>query len=271
MSDMGLLRDARETARGSACPLDPWDVTHPLGYPMLLVIPDVGRRFAGARRRRAVRRQLPGAARGRDCWARPPTGAAPACWPSCSRSLYFPFIEYGALFLSEIHFIFWLALAFAALFAARRARRRGAALALAAAGGFTLSIAAALKSVALPAAFFFFVVDGVALWRPRARAAATASPSLAARGLRGPWLLRGAVVRARGGAAAGRADARLHARQPRRFCVTGNKVGSDFLLGHYGRIADVEWRTPRATTCSASAARARCFGTTTTTRGCRSR
>jgi hypothetical protein len=27
-----------------------------------------------------------------------------------------------------------------------------------------------------------------------------------------------------------------------RFCVTGNKMGSDFLLGHYGRIADIEWR-----------------------------
>jgi hypothetical protein len=27
-----------------------------------------------------------------------------------------------------------------------------------------------------------------------------------------------------------------------RFCITGNKAGSDFLLGHYGRVADVEWR-----------------------------
>ena len=25
-------------------------------------------------------------------------------------------------------------------------------------------------------------------------------------------------------------------------CVTGNKVASDFLLGHYGRIANVEWK-----------------------------
>ena len=40
-------------------------------------------------------------------------------------SLYFPFIEYGALFLTEIHFIFCLALAFAGFFAARRARRAG--------------------------------------------------------------------------------------------------------------------------------------------------
>ena len=26
-----------------------------------------------------------------------------------------------------------------------------------------------------------------------------------------------------------------------KFCVTGNKMGADFLLGHYGRIADIEW------------------------------
>ena len=25
-------------------------------------------------------------------------------------------------------------------------------------------------------------------------------------------------------------------------CVTGNKVASDFLLGHYGRIANLEWK-----------------------------
>jgi hypothetical protein len=29
-----------------------------------------------------------------------------------------------------------------------------------------------------------------------------------------------------------------------RICVTGNKVGSDFLLGHYGRVADIEWSVP---------------------------
>src|SRR4029077_18962974 len=78
-------------------------------------------------------------------------------------SLYFPFIEYGALFLSEIHFILWLTLAFAAFFAARGARRRGVSLGLGAAGGVALSLATALKSVALPAAVAFFAVEGIAL------------------------------------------------------------------------------------------------------------
>jgi hypothetical protein len=29
-----------------------------------------------------------------------------------------------------------------------------------------------------------------------------------------------------------------------RFCVTGKELGHDFLLGHYGRIADIEWNDP---------------------------
>ena len=53
-------------------------------------------------------------------------------------SLYFPFIEYGALFLSEIHFVFWLALAFAGLFGARRVRRPAAAIGICGGGGVRL-------------------------------------------------------------------------------------------------------------------------------------
>ena len=79
-------------------------------------------------------------------------------------SLYFPFIEYGALFLTEIHFAL-LAGARVRRLPRRRAARaaRGAALAFAAGGGLALSIAATFKTLALPAAFVFFVVDGVAL------------------------------------------------------------------------------------------------------------
>ena len=85
-------------------------------------------------------------------------------------SLYFPFIEYGALFLSEIHFIFWLTLAFAGLFGARRVRRPAASRSASRRRrGFALSIATSLKSVALPAAVLFFFADGVALLLARPR------------------------------------------------------------------------------------------------------
>ena len=106
-------------------------------------------------------------------------------------SLYFPFIEYGALFLSEIHFILWLTLSFAALFAAHHAAAGARRLALAAAGGVALSIAAAFKSVALPAAFLLGRRRGVALLVARRRPP-TRRRALAQR-LR-PWLLRWAVV-----------------------------------------------------------------------------
>ena len=62
-SDMCLYVTLAKRLASTAGPLNPWDVTHPLGYPMLLVVPDLGRRLAGARRRRSVRHQLPGAAR----------------------------------------------------------------------------------------------------------------------------------------------------------------------------------------------------------------
>ena len=154
-------------------------------------------------------------------------------------SLYFPFIEYGALFLSEIHFVFWLALAFAGLFGARRVRRPAAMIGISAAAGFALSIAASLKSVALPAAVLFFFADGVALLLARP---AGGPPARWFDRLK-PWLLRGAVVAVAAAPLLG-ALARVctHANEGR-FCVTGNKVGSDFLLGHYGRVADIEWRT----------------------------
>jgi hypothetical protein len=157
-------------------------------------------------------------------------------------SLYFPFIEYGALFLTEIHFIFWMTLGFAGWFAARRVRRRAAALGLTAAGGLCMSIAATFKSVALIAAFMYFVVDGVALLVAR-QSEGPRRPWFARFARLKPWLLRGAVV-AVAAAPLLIGLARICTRaNDGRFCVTGNKMGADFLMGHYGRIADVEWKS----------------------------
>ena len=162
VSDMSFYVTLAKRLASTAGPLNPWDVTHPLGYPMLLSFLMSG----GGSLARVAGVQFV-----ISCLVPPALGLLGAAaygrrtglLAFAFGTLYFPFIEYGALFLSEIHFIFWLAIAFAALFAARRARRRGAGLALAAAGGATLSIAAAFKSVALPAAIFFFAVEGVAL------------------------------------------------------------------------------------------------------------
>jgi 4-amino-4-deoxy-L-arabinose transferase-like glycosyltransferase len=235
-SDMGLYVGlARRMVEG--IPLIAPDVTHPLGYPALLALLLSG----GHSLSRVIHLQfvvsclvpaavglLGAAAYGRR------TGLLATVFAS----LYYPFIEYGALFLAEIHFILWMALAFAGLFGARRARRRRTAVAMLLGAGVALSIAASLKSVALPAAFIFLVVDGLALVARPAGAPAEPLP----RRLR-PWLVRAALVAVAAAPLLGALARVCTTANDGRFCVTGNKMGSDFLLGHYGRIADIEWRS----------------------------
>jgi Dolichyl-phosphate-mannose-protein mannosyltransferase len=233
-SDMAMYVSLARRLSGSDGPLMPWDVTHPLGYPALLaVLISGGGSFARAAEFHLLVSCLVPLALGllgAATFGRR-TGLAAVAFAS----LYFPFIEYGALFLSEIHFILWLTLAFAAFFGALQARRRGASLVLSAAGGLALSFAIALKSVALLAALAFFAADALVLFFVR-------SPGGASRFARlKPWLLRAVVA---GVAAAPLLGglARVCTRANRgNFCVTGNKVGSDFLLGHYGPIADIAW------------------------------
>jgi hypothetical protein len=232
-SDMEIYVNLARQFAAAGGPRMPWDVTHPMGYPTLLAFLITG----GGSLERAANFQivvscLVPLALGLLGWAA--FGRRTALAAIVFGSLYFPFVEFGALFLSEIHFILWLTLGFAGLAAARNARGRGAAALLGAAGGVSLSIAMAMKSVALLAGVAFFAMDAVSILLERG-----ATRALADRLVR--WALRA------GAAAAGAAPivsllARACTRANRgQFCITGNKVGSDFLLGHYGRVADIEW------------------------------
>jgi hypothetical protein len=237
-SDMKLYVDlAHRLETTSNNPLGPWDVTHPLGYPTLLswMMPANGSLKGMVALQIAISSLIP--------LALGLLGLAAFGWRTALAmvafgSIYFPFIEYGALFLSEIHFIFWMTLAFAAFLGATRVEKRATSLVLAASGGLALSIAIAMKSVALPAAVVFFAVEAMALLL-------ASGPGTSGwtqwRGWLPPWLLRG-VAAALAAAPVLGALARVCTRANRgQFCVTGNKVGSDFLLGHYGRIADITW------------------------------
>ena len=211
------------------------------------------------------------------CSARRPSGAGPGSLAVAIASIYFPFIEYGALFLSEIYFILWLGARVRRLL--RRARRAAGGWSRSAsrpAGGFALSIAIAMK-IGRAAR------GGRVLRGRRGRAAARAarpalrrrrsspSPSSSWRARLRPWLLRGAVV-AVGAAPLLGVLTRVCTRANRgHFCVAGNKVGADFLLGHYGRIADIDWGADEGHGVRSSAARARTSGTTRSTRRSRSR
>ena len=237
-SDMQIYVALARRMAGSDYALMPWDVTHPLGYPALVgyLISGEGSLARVVNVQMVVSSLVPLALGllGMAAFGRR-TGLLAVVFGS----VYFPFIEYGALFLSEIHFIFWLTLAFAAFLGAQRARRRALSLRLAAAGGLALSIACAMKSVALVAAFAFFAVDLLGLVVTRTVTGASWRARLT------PWLLRGVVVAAAAAPLLG-VLARVCTRASEgRFCVTGNKVGSDFLLGHYGRIAKIEWEADR--------------------------
>ena len=237
-ADMGLYVGLGRRYLAAGGPLDPGDVLTPMGYPALIAFLLSG----GGSLTRVINLQIV-----LSCLVPLVVGALG--WAAYGRrtgllalvfaSLYYPFIEYGALLLTEIHSIFWTTLAFTAFFAARRVPRRGVALGLAAAGGLALSIAAAFKSVAIVAGFLFFVVEGVGL--ALARPADGQARSWLAR-LK-PWVLRGTLV-AVAAAPILIVLARVCTRANEgRFCVTGNKLGSDLLLGHYGRIADLEWKS----------------------------
>lgn len=235
-SDMALyVTRAARMAHGEH--LMPYDVSQALGYPALIAFLNPHGDALG----RVVAAQivisclvpiavglLGAAAFGRR------TGMLAAVFAS----LYFPFIEYGALFLSEIPFILFLTLAFAGFLAARRARRRGVAIAFAAAGGLALSLAASFKALALPAAFIYFLADGLAT--ALARRPDGPRPVWAAR-LK-PWVLRWALVAAGAAPVLGVMSRACTHATGGRFCVTGKEMGSDLLLGHYGRVADIEWR-----------------------------
>src|SRR5215831_5079284 len=146
-SDMGLyVSRARRMAAGE--PLMPYDVSQALGYPAFIAFLNPhGNDLSSTVAAQLVISCLVPLAVGLLGWAA--FGRRTGLLAVVFASLYFPFIDYGALFLAEIHFIFWLALAFAGFLSARRARRRGLAIAAALGGGFAISVAASFKALAL--------------------------------------------------------------------------------------------------------------------------
>jgi len=234
-SDMQLYVQLAKRLAKTTRTLMPWDVTHPLAFPGLLA--ELFKRDEtlqlAANVQLAVCALIPLAA---GLLGAAAFGRRTGLLVIAATSLYFPYIDYGGFFLSEVHFIFWLALAFAGLLAAKRASSVLGATLWSVAAGFALSIASAFKSVAIPAAVCFVAVDGLAALLSRSKAG---EPSLLQR--LGNLTLRSAVAAvftlpvlvplARICTAANRGI----------FCVSGNKVGADFLLGHYGRIAGIQW------------------------------
>lgn len=233
-SDMSMYVALARRLMGPRDSLGPWDATHPLGYPALVafLMTDGGGLARVAYLQIVVSCLVPIAL---GLLGAAAFGRRTALCAVAVGSLYFPFIEYGALILTEIHFTLWLALAFAGFLGAVGARRRGVSIALAAGGGIALSIAISMKAVGLLAAVGFFAVEALTVFIPR-------SPGLSPwRARLPPWALRVAIAAVAAAPLLG-VMARVCTRANRgHFCVAGNKPGADFLLGHDGRIADIEW------------------------------
>jgi hypothetical protein len=219
----------------------PWDVMLPLGFPAFLAVmlSDGDSLVRAGYAQMVVGCLVPGAV---GLLGAAAFGRRAGMLAVVVASLYFPFIEYGALFLTEIHFTLWMALAFAAFFGAIRARRRAVSFGFAAAGGVALSVAISMKNVGLLAALAFFAAEAVALFlaRPANGSTATVPPPRRWAALR-PWLARGALVALGAAPLLGVMSKVCTSANRGSFCFSGNKPAADFLLGHYGRIVRLDW------------------------------
>lgn len=153
-----------------------------------------------------------------------------AKWALIVSSLYFPFIDYGGYFLSEVYMIFLNPLTAALFVAAAKQKtvRRVVAVGLVAGVAFWLSMS--FKMVAFPAMLGFCALYW--LFSPDAsrKFKTIAVLTLFLGATPGTIALSARCTKANEG----------------HFCLVSNKSPADFLLGHYGRIQGVTWKLPNS-------------------------
>ena len=152
-------------------------------------------------------------------------------------SVYFPFIDYGGHFLTETPMTLLFALTMLLYLLAMRQPSAAPVLGWSVATGVALSITIAFKVVALPA-MVCMVLAHLFLFRPAGDTAirrVTASRRLRVFAAMGVFL--GAIP----------LTAAMSIRCARgnegRMCFVCTKGPSDFLLGHYGRVQGIRWRS----------------------------
>jgi hypothetical protein len=233
-SDMALYVDvAHALQKSSIWALSPNQVTHPLGFPILLswLLPADGTYLPATLLQLTVSSLVPLAI---GLLGAASFGKSTGYVGVALASVYFPFIELGSVYVTEIHFIFYMALGFAALLAATQTRTRGRRLTLAFFGGLALSIALTMKALALPATAAFFLVYAFGALGVRGKAQ-----------VRDHWrtwfgiaamTLLGALP-----IASTHSAICTHANRGT-FCIAGNKSSADLLLGHSGRVKIITWK-----------------------------
>ena len=143
-------------------------------------------------------------------------------------SLYFPFVDYGGYFLSEVYVMLAVPATLALYLLATRCRSTPGVVGTGLLAGVAFSGALALKLLTLPAILGFGAVHWL-FFRGASRRVKTIALGALLLGT-----LPGATVLSR----------RCTVANEGRFCLVSNKSAADFLLGHYGRIQGISWHGP---------------------------
>lgn len=151
-----------------------------------------------------------------------------AKWALIVSSLYFPFIDYGGYFLSEVYMILLNPLTAALFVAAAKQKSIRRVIAVGLVAGIAFWVSMAFKMVAFPAMLGFCALYW--LFSPDAsrkfKTIAVLTVFLGA--TPGTIALSARCTKANEG----------------HFCLVSNKSPADFLLGHFGRIQGVAWKVP---------------------------
>lgn len=152
-----------------------------------------------------------------------------AKWAVIVASFYYPFIDYGGYFLSEVYMMLLNPLAAAVFVAAAKQKSVARVAVVGLVAGVIFWLAMAFKMVAFPsmlgfcALYWLFSTD-------------------ASRKLKSIAVLALFLGAAPGTAAL---SARCTKANEGHFCLVSNKAPADFLLGHYGRIQGLAWKDPK--------------------------
>ncbi len=147
-----------------------------------------------------------------------------AAWAVVVSSCYFNYVEFAGFFLAEVYMMLLIPLCMASYLVAVSTPSLARRLGFAILGGLLFLVAVAFKTVAGPALAGFFAVHWLfttGARKPKTLALAvmvvSTLPGLAVIGQR--------CTQANGG----------------QFCLPSNKSAADFLLGHYDRVASIQW------------------------------
>lgn len=172
-----------------------------------------------------------------------------AKWALIVSCFYYPFIDYGGYFLSEVYMMLLNPLAAALFVAAARQKTMARVIVVGLVAGVVFWLAMSFKMVAFPSMVGFCALywlfssdaarDGDAAAAEREGAKPAAPKRRASRKLKTVAILALLLGAAPGTAAL---SVRCTAANEGHFCLVSNKAPADFLLGHYGRIQGLAWK-----------------------------